>query len=129
MMTKQNADNEMIESLFAEIRDGEDPVPGDALLSRIMADATSQQRQAHPPIRTAKTHRPGFISQLINAFGGWPALAGMTTAAAAGLWIGIYPPALIDNLASDIWFGSEATIDAEIAADFDSDFDLFLLEG
>ncbi|MGB8623702.1 MAG: hypothetical protein WCD16_12865, partial [Paracoccaceae bacterium] len=35
--------------------------------------------------------------------GGWPALAGMTAAAAVGLWIGYSAPGAVGTFAADLW--------------------------
>lgn len=70
--------------------------PGPDLVARILADADRVQGEpaaVAPPARVP--HRPVRFAPLaaaIRALGGWPAMAGLATAAAAGVWIGIAPP-------------------------------------
>lgn len=126
MMADHNRDDEMVDALFADIRAGADPVPGDGLLSRIMADAAAEQPHR---VREVSQPRAGILTQLKEAIGGWPAFAGMATATVAGIWIGINPPDTMAEWTANVWFGDEGAISAEFASDFDNDFDLFLLEG
>ena len=71
------------------------PVPGVALMDRILADADAVQRLAALPPRPAKAavrpsrRRFAALADLSALLGGWPALSGMATAAAAGVWIGL----------------------------------------
>ena len=59
-----------------------------------------QAAQMHPAQQAAPAHparqgqsRPrGMLRQLVDALGGWPAVAGLATAGVAGLWIGAFPP-------------------------------------
>ncbi|WP_135501452.1 hypothetical protein [Roseovarius aestuariivivens] len=87
------------------------PQPEADFLARVLADAEAAQ------IRTTAlpAHRwRARLAELGRALGGWPAMAGLSTAAVAGLWIGIAPPAML--LAQvDGWLGAAGplVIDAE----------------
>lgn len=65
------------------------PAPG-ALMARIEADAL-----AHLPAKAARPRRRSAIGALLAQIGGWPALGGLATAGAIGLWLGIAPPAAV----------------------------------
>ena len=82
-----------------------DPVPSAALMARVLADATRlQPALAAPPRRPAVR---GFFASLIAAIGGGGALAGLATATATGLWIGVAQPAPFAVLTGAIWAGPE----------------------
>jgi hypothetical protein len=94
--------NDDLDDLFAAAR-GRDAQPSPALMARILADAAAEQPRA--PVRAA---RPRFsLSALIAAIGGAGALAGLATAAAAGLWIGLAPPTAVDDFAATLWASGE----------------------
>ncbi|MBV7409230.1 dihydroorotate dehydrogenase [Maritimibacter sp. DP1N21-5] len=98
-MTKRelNDDDHLLESYFAAGRT-EIPTPSAELLGRIMADAEriAQARQGAAPAR-APSRRP-FLMALAAAVGGWPAFAGMATAAVAGVWIGAAAPEALSTV-------------------------------
>ena len=71
------------------------PVPGDDFLARVDASAKAalaKSIQSEPVSRAAATDRRGFFSWL----GGWPVVAGLATAAVAGVWIGYTAPSIAD---------------------------------
>ena len=92
--------------------------PDAALLARIMADADREQA-AHmaPPPRPS---RSGLLAGLVNALGGWPAMAGLATAAVAGVWIGAAPPDGLTAVAQQMMGGDTATlmIDVDLESAF-----------
>ena len=93
-----------LDDLFAAAR-AQDAPPSPALLARILADAASEQPRAPAPARLA---RPRFrLAALIAALGGGGALAGLATATVAGLWIGLAPPAAVDDFAATLWASGE----------------------
>lgn len=93
-----------LEDLFAEARRAA-PFPSEGLMARVMADADALQpmpRGFDLPAPAA----PGFWSQLGSLFGGFGlTLAGLGTAAVAGLLIGYMQPAPVAAL-------SEALLDS-----------------
>ena len=79
-------DMDRLDDLFAQAR-AEQPVPSDAVLSRIAADAAAWQPEPAP--------RHGFLAELLEGIGGWPALGGLVTATMAGLYLGFAQPELV----------------------------------
>lgn len=103
MMTDDDLD-----SFFAAARDTA-PAPSEALMARVLADASLEQSRPVPmPTRTS--HRSVW-QMLAAVFGGGGALAGMMTATVAGAYIGFSQPlgegifALVTNTVT----GAEST--------------------
>lgn len=81
----------ILERGFAQLR-AQEIVPSEALLDRIMLDA-DQVLAAHGVVAAPAFAAPqGFATALLDAIGGWMSVGGLTVAAMAGLWIGVYPP-------------------------------------
>ncbi|SNS48673.1 hypothetical protein [Tropicimonas sediminicola] len=118
MTTEQDKSRELdaeLEAFFQSARDvGGDPSP--ALLSRVLADAYAEQdalvvSDAAPeamPVPVPEAPRRGLFAGLLQAVGGWPAMAGLVTATAAGIWIGYNPPAAFDTFSETFVGGSYA---------------------
>lgn len=92
-----------LDDLFAAAR-AATPAPSEALMARVLADALAEQPRAAavpaaPPV-FAPVRRPGraLWARLVWALGGAGALAGMGTAAAAGLYIGFAQPSGLAGL-------------------------------
>ncbi|WP_297771080.1 hypothetical protein [uncultured Roseovarius sp.] len=66
------------------------PAPSPDLLARVLADADVAQ-QAHSAAFAAAP-RQGIGPRLYRLLGGWPAMAGLATAALTGIWIGTALP-------------------------------------
>ncbi len=112
-----------LDSLFAEAEAG--LAPSDALMARVLADAAAVQaasvqagagqagavragerpvgREAPPPARS-------FWTGLAAVFGGGGALAGLGTAALAGLYLGFAQPSALTSLTAG--FSSDVSIDS-----------------
>ena len=89
----------MLEDAFALARaEAARPAP-EALMARVLADADRER----PPLRAAAP-RPGRLAAALAALGGWPALGGLATAGVAGLWLGLSPPAAVEDLGG--WLGA-----------------------
>ncbi|MCU0828699.1 MAG: dihydroorotate dehydrogenase [Tabrizicola sp.] len=75
----------------------ERPLPSEALIDRVLADALRQQQQqvAKAPVRRT---RPGLLSRLAAGFGGGPALAGLCSALILGVTVGYLDPTSLDYL-------------------------------
>lgn len=84
-------DDIALERLFAAGRAG--PQPTDDFMARILADAAQQAA----PLPQAPRRRSGVLATLLASIGGWPAAAGMATAAATGVWLGFSSPDLVDS--------------------------------
>lgn len=85
-------DKDPLEDFFEAARK-ETPALHADLSTRILSDAEDilTARDA------AQTETSGFsFRRGLHLLGGWPTLAGLATATAAGLWIGISPPAVFE---------------------------------
>ncbi len=80
-------DDRDLDLLFDAARSADRAAP-EALLARIEADAQAVQGGW---VATALAPRRRFLG-LIEAFGGWPGLAGLSTAAVMGVWVGAVDP-------------------------------------
>ncbi|SEM98060.1 hypothetical protein SAMN04488077_110102 [Roseovarius tolerans] len=91
MSDKDQADGGL--DVFFEAARGHAPIPSPDLLARVFADAETTQ-QAGPstaPARVSATP-DGLAARLYRLLGGWPAMAGLATAALTGIWIGTALP-------------------------------------
>lgn len=93
-------DDAMLDEVFAAGR-ADAPVPSADLLARIMADAdgVAEGREA---LTEPRRKRRSWIAGIAAVVGGWPALAGMATAAAAGVWIGAAQPEAVTTLTGGV---------------------------
>ncbi|AUQ75114.1 hypothetical protein PhaeoP71_02263 [Phaeobacter piscinae] len=96
-----------LDDLFASVRTAAPaPLPEEveqAILSEAAAtQAAILNRQAlasdlaSPPGAAGSGFFAG-LRELLAGLGGWPALGGLATASAAGLWIGLAPPAFLPD--------------------------------
>ena len=98
MTDKRPLDEAELDELFsAAVQDR--PTPSDDLMARIMADA--QAEIAAVSVARPAAPRQGWFASLIASVGGWPAAAGLATAAVTGLMIGLVPPTGLLELADD----------------------------
>lgn len=92
-------DDAALDALFASVR-ANPPLPSAAVMTRLCDAALAAQPvqrpdlPARPANRDARRAAPWrrAMAPLLEAIGGWPALAGLATAGVAGLWIGFNPP-------------------------------------
>lgn len=118
------ADEAGLDSFFAAAR-AQSPQPGGDFLARMEAQALAEQPAVRSDVPGVAGLRPvGVLRQLRDAVGGWAGLAGLATACAAGIWIGVSPP---DGL-TVLWGGDAAAL-GTIGVDPLSSFDLALMEG
>lgn len=69
------------------------PAPSAELLARVLSDAETEQVWiTHRAQAATEAPRTGLLEQLYRLLGGWPAMAGLTTAVVAGIWIGTTLP-------------------------------------
>lgn len=80
-MTDRDHDEALLETFFDAARTHA-PVPSEALMARILADADRAGLRPHAPARA------GLWQRARTALGGWQGIGGLATAAAAGLWVG-----------------------------------------
>lgn len=93
MAEKKAFDEAELESLFAAARNT-GPQPGADLIARILVDADSQIAAPVAPV----ADRKGLVAAVLATIGGWPAAAGLATAAVTGLTIGLVTPDTLDTL-------------------------------
>ncbi|MEM8536633.1 MAG: hypothetical protein AAGF56_02100 [Pseudomonadota bacterium] len=115
-MTQRN-DN-MLDDLLNHTK-GVAPAPSDDLFARVLADAVVLQPKpsAIAPVATPRTAWDLFM----DVIGGWPAFSSLAAATIAGVWIGVAPPAVIDDLTAS-YLGDELSISLDTA-------DMLLIEG
>jgi hypothetical protein len=102
-----------LDALFAQAK-STPMLPSQALMARVLQDAALQQTQSAPP--AAARPRLGIFAQLAAFFGGAGALAGMVSAAVAGLFIGFVQPTSLD-LVTGYAAGSASTDQVELLPD------------
>jgi len=123
-MSSDHKDHDPLEALFAQAQ-AEPAVPGDDFMARLIADAASNQPAPTAPLHRAATvrRRAGFLPRLVAMLGGAAAVAGLGSAAMAGLVIGYVQPDPLWSLADG--FGLEV---AGESLDLLPAFDTFLTE-
>lgn len=84
---------------FFEAAQADPPKVNDALMARIMVNA-QQLQPVVPVLDGPKPETFGLWTRIKDGMGGWPSMAGLATAAVAGLWIGIDTPTLADGVMS-----------------------------
>ncbi|GKY88603.1 hypothetical protein [Sinisalibacter aestuarii] len=107
-------DDMALEALFEASRT-EAPLPSEALLARIMADAEAEAAARERPAQSPVRPRTGVIAAVLGVLGGWPAVAGMVTATVAGIWVGFAAPDQLNTLAG----GLLLTDDSGFAASYE----------
>ena len=103
--------DETLQAFFDAGRGG--PAPSERLYARILSDAGAALPQPVPAAVPAP--RPGLWTTLVAAFG-WPALAGMATAAMAGLWLGFAAPDTVDGIGQADWAMGEMMPSFDLAS-------------
>lgn len=121
MTDQNNPTGAEIDALLAELAAAE-PEPGQALLNRMMADAEAVSAVQFAPVPKS---RPSVWSEILAAIGGWGAVAGLSTATFAGVWLGIAPPDAMPDVSQ--WFLNDSTI--SVLDGFNPNFDSLLDEG
>lgn len=121
-MTEADKDMEVLDLFLAEVCET-DPLPGDELMARILADAHAVMPAVPGLGTTIATSAPGGWRSLFATVGGWPAMGGIAFGMVAGVWIGMAPPERLNTIATGV-LGETVTVQLM------PDDDLFgLLEG
>lgn len=117
-----------LEHLFAQARSAA-PEPSADFLARVLSDAEAMQPAPAGIMRSQDRAKLGFrslFSSLSEAIGGWPAMAGLASAAVTGIFIGISPPqGLIDPIG--IAFGDTSILSESL--EYGDGFDFTQYEG
>ncbi len=95
------------------------PTPSSALMDRVLADALELQ-PASQPLAPPPMRKAGLLSRLAGLFGGPPVLAGVCSAALAGVALGYLDPTTMDLLTGGIAGGltGSETLDLFPSTDF-----------
>lgn len=105
---KTPLNDQELDQFFAAMQ-ADDPAPSDSLLSAILQDAERLQPQIPVlPVQPDCTPRRSFLHEVMAVIGGWPAMAGMTTAAIAGVWLGVATPSGIETLSGGLILSQNA---------------------
>ena len=99
-MTDLNDD--ILDDIFAQAR-AVAPTPSDDLIARVLAGATVPQSARQPAPRRS------LGQQVLDLLGGWTAVSGLVTATCAGVWIGVSPPASVQDYTAT-YFGDEISV-------------------
>lgn len=105
-------DDQALDAFFDAMKTHE-VAPSDRLVAAILDDAAQHQPQAPdlPPARSPyPAPRRSRLRDVLDAIGGWPAMAGMTTAAIAGLWLGLAAPTGLETLSGGLILSSDASL-------------------
>lgn len=104
-MTDANRKDELeLERFFAAAR-AMPAEPSDTLMARVLEDALTAQT-GFVSSRTAlgaPDGNAGFWGSIWAALGGWPAMAGLATAVAAGVVIGVSPALGLGETVAGVW--------------------------
>ncbi|MBS9716987.1 hypothetical protein ACFFUT_08840 [Pseudohalocynthiibacter aestuariivivens] len=123
-MTEEKFDSGALEGLF-DLARTEKHVPSSDLIVRVLADADTEQAVCRVTSSKPSEARESRLAVVFRAIGGWPAIAGMATATVAGIWIGLSPPATLEDISSSILTGETDAYLSELLPGFDD----FVAEG
>lgn len=112
-----------LDDLFMTAQRQSAPVSSD-LMARVMADADAFMPQP-VGVTPAEAPRVSLWSAILEALGGAGALAGLSTAMLAGVWIGFAQPGAVSTVTDVLW-SNDATYET---VDVLPAFDDFLTEG
>lgn len=109
-----------LEHLFAAARATPVAAP-DAFLARVLDDALREQPvPAKAPPRRAAAPSPGLWTRLVAAVGGAAAMAGISSAAMAGLVLGYVQPDPLVSLAGDYGLATPSSDSFDLLPGYDS---------
>ncbi len=98
-----------LDALFAEARED---APSDALMARVLADADAVQAEAVAVAAApAPARRRGWVAGLVESFGGWGTIGGVTAAGVMGLSLGLYAPTTVADILGAETLGLETAYD------------------
>jgi hypothetical protein len=97
VMTRPN--DEFLDDLFARAHKTE-ATPQDDLVARVLADADAVQ--AGFRVSPATAAPAGLWVRMLDVLGGWPAVSGLAAATVAGVWIGVAPPASVEDMTAEL---------------------------
>jgi hypothetical protein len=104
-----------LDDLFAEAR-AQEPPENAGLMARVLADA---ERNMPKPVVRVVRRRPGFWAQAAAALGGGGVLAGLGTAAVAGVMLGFVQPTSVSAV-TDMIFAETPFDEVDLLAGIDA---------
>ncbi len=101
-------DERDLDDLLNEARSAPRPAPPAALTDRVVAAALAEQAarnrvRASAAMPSRQRSLAGIWQAMLASIGGGRALAGLSTAALAGLWLGLAAPAPVAALTESVW--------------------------
>lgn len=105
-----NGQTDDLDRLLSAARD--EVQPSAALMERVLADAAALQPRAEPP--RALPPAGGWLSGLFDIFGGGGAVAGMSAATVAGVFLGFAQPTSLNALTLALQGGTEVVDSMEL---------------
>lgn len=115
-----------LDDLFASAQQQPVSVSAD-LMARVLGDADAHQPLAET--RPSRKQQLGFFAGLLAAIGGAGGLAGLSTAALAGVWIGFAQPMALTSVTETFLATQGGTETTSELVDILPGFDDFLSEG
>ncbi len=114
-MRKHDTDEQMLGDLFATAR--QEPAEASAaFMASVLADADAVQAGF---VRETQATAEGFSLRTIWAnLGGWPAVGGLVTATAVGVWLGLTPLTGMSDTVANYLYGSSDSGLSGLNADY-----------
>lgn len=105
-MRNQDTDEQMLDSLLTAAQ-SQVVEPSPAFMARVLADADVVQAGFNAP--TTAPEATGFSLKAVFAtLGGWPAMGGLVTATAVGVWLGVTPLTDMSDTVASYLYGDSA---------------------
>lgn len=118
-MTKESdMDHPDLDEMFAQAR-ATLPLGDEALLARVYSDSLRMQPKPKPSVPRTTKGSSGWWVSLVNNLGGKRGLAGLGTAAVAGVMLGIVDPTSVLAL-TDTFFAASTVDEVDLMPGFDA---------
>ncbi|MEF3046790.1 dihydroorotate dehydrogenase [Pseudotabrizicola sp. L79] len=115
-------ERDLLNDLFAEAQ-AKPVAPSPEFMARVLADAAAHQPQPAPivrPVVPAVARPVGLVARLMAALGGAAAVAGVSSAAMAGLVLGYVQPEPLMTLADSYGLATASTASLDLMTGYDS---------
>jgi hypothetical protein len=105
-MTDKDQVDDVLEGFFSAARDTP-PKPSSELSMKMLEDSETVRAARAQPGELRRPERRNVLSEFLWLIGGPPAILALSTAALAGIWIGISPPDYMADHLQSYLQGSE----------------------
>lgn len=122
MLSDTELDDQLAAFFAQEQKDA--PLASDELMMRILADANTLQPR---PVGFVAPMKTPWWKTVFQEIGGWPSLAGLSTAAVIGVWIGLGSSSLVTEGLSN--FNLATALSTQDEVDPFSGLDFGFIEG